>query len=515
MVNFTLVLIFLVVLICAWALRIKITTEKKRMLTDHIPGLPNYPILGCVGLAIKTKPEKLLETTYELIGKHGSILKAWVLDRLFICTTNIELYEQILAHPTEIRKSCLYTNLKPWLGEGLLLSDAQKWHTRRKIITPTFHFTILEQFIEVFDRQSTVLLDCLSERADGKTPFDIMPYICSAATDIITETAMGVNVNAQTNKNMPYTMAVKEMTSQSVWRCIRAYLNNEMVFSILHPFRKLRQNKLIKVMHKFTKSVIEERRQELKKKLKSKNASNDRDPHGLGIRKHMALLDVLLQATTADGKPLSDEDIREEVDTVVFAGHDTTTTALSFTLYLISRHPEVQQRLLDEIYNIFGKNTVEPVTITKLNELKYMQCVIKESLRLYPPVPMIGREITEDFHYSHSVIGDGVLPAGTQFIMFLFHGLRDPTVFQNSTEFIPDRQMDSFITSPFISVPFSAGPRNCIGQRFAMLEMKTVLCKILREYELLPIGLDIKLTLALILRSETGMQLGLKKRATA
>ncbi|XP_073836385.1 cytochrome P450 4d8-like isoform X1 [Musca autumnalis] len=514
MLYFTLILIFLIILIFIWALRIHISTKYSRILTDHIPGPHCYPILGCVGEAIKINPDKFLEATYEARDKYGSIIKIWMLNRLFICTSNIELYQQILATPTQISKSCLYTILKQWLGTGLLMSDGQKWHTRRKIITPTFHFTILEQFIEVFDRQSTVLLDCLAERADGKTPFDIMPYICSAAMDIITETAMGVNVNAQTDKNMPYTMAVKEMTSLSMWRFIRTYLNDEIVFSILHPFKKLRQNKLIKIMHKFTRSVIEERRRELEKRLKSKENITDHDPHGIGMRKHMALMDVLLQATTADGVPLSDEDIREEVDTFMFEGHDTTTTALCFTLYLISRHPEVQQKLLDEIYDIFGKRIADPFTITKLNELKYMECVIKESLRLYPPVPIIGREITEDFHYTHSEIGDGVLPAGTQLMMYIFHGLRDESVFHNPTEFIPDRHRDSSINSPFIFVPFSAGSRNCIGQRFAMLEMKTVLCKILREYELLPLGPDIKRVLGIILRSETGMQLGIKKRAT-
>ncbi|XP_073838101.1 cytochrome P450 4d8-like [Musca autumnalis] len=515
MVFFTVIFIGLLILTFLWALRIHVTTKYRRKLTDHIPGPYCIPILGCVGEATTLTPDKMLDKSFEVYAMYGDIIKGWILDHLFIITSNIELFEQILAHPTEIRKSRLYTILKPWLGTGLLMSDGQKWHTRRKIITPTFHFTILEQFIEVFDRQSTVLLNCLSERADGVTAFDIMPYICSAALDIITETAMGVNVNAQTDKNMPYTKAVKELTSLVIWRIIRFYLNHEWQFSILCPLKKLRHDKLVGTMHKFTRNVIEERRKELEKQLKSNANNENHDPHDIGIRKHMALMDVLLQATTVDGKPLSNEDIREEVDTFMFEGHDTTTTALSFTLYLVSRHPDVQQRLLDEIYNVFGKNIVEPFTLPKLNELKYMECVIKESLRLYPPVPIIGREIAEDIHYTHSKIGDGIIPAGTQFIISLFNALRAPSSYENPNDFKPDRHNESTANSSFVYVPFSAGSRNCIGQRFAMLEMKTVLCKILREYELLPLGLDIKPILGIILRSETGMQLGIKKRVMA
>lgn len=113
----------------------------------------------------------------------------------------------------------------------------------------------------------------------------------------------------------------------------------------------------------------------------------------------MALLDVLLQATI-EGKPLANEDIREEVDTFMFEGHDTTTAALSFTLYLIARHPKVQQKILNEIHEVYGEKKYKPFTLMNLNELKYLECVIKESLRLYPPVPLMGRQLTEDFKYS-------------------------------------------------------------------------------------------------------------------
>ncbi|XP_061398199.1 cytochrome P450 4d8-like [Musca vetustissima] len=510
MVFFTVVFIVLFV----WALRINISTKYRRKHTDHIPGPYVVPILGCVTNVATVMPSKAMEIACEFQRLYGNTMKGWILDRLFIVTSDVELVEQLLAHPTQIGKSSVYNILKPWLRTGLLLSDSRKWHARRKIIRPTFSFSILEQFLEVFDRQSTVLVNCLLEKADGVSAFDILPYICPATLDIITESAMGVNVHAQTDKSMPYTMAVKELTELIVWRCIRGYLHHETIFSILSPLKKLRQTKLIKLMHNFTRNVIEERRKLLDMQLKSeKNTGQNDDPDDIGEKKHMALLDVLLLATI-DGRPLSIDDICEEVDTFLYGGHDTITTSLSFTLYLVSRHPEVQKMLLSEIYTVYGESNIEPFTMTTLNELKYMECVIKESLRLYPPVPLIGREITEDFPYTHSNLGNGIIPASTQVFISIYHTMRDPKTYDNSTEFIPDRHTESPASNPFSYIPFSAGPRNCIGQRFTMLEMKIVLCKVLREYELLPIGQDIKPMLGMVLRSETGMQLGIKKRVS-
>lgn len=113
----------------------------------------------------------------------------------------------------------------------------------------------------------------------------------------------------------------------------------------------------------------------------------------------MAFLDVLLQSTVG-GKPLTNEDIREEVDTFMFEGHDTTTSGISHTLYLLARHPEVQQKVFEEILQVIGSDKHKPITMRELQDLKYLDLVIKESLRLYPPVPMIGRITEQDVEIS-------------------------------------------------------------------------------------------------------------------
>lgn len=118
----------------------------------------------------------------------------------------------------------------------------------------------------------------------------------------------------------------------------------------------------------------------------------------LGIRKKQALLDVLLKASI-DAVPLTDMEIREEVDTFMFEGHDTTASAIGFALHLISKDARVQQKMLDEIVGIWDMKADEDqeLSFSELGQLKYMDMVIKEALRLFPPVAFLGRRIEEDF----------------------------------------------------------------------------------------------------------------------
>lgn len=147
----------------------------------------------------------------------------------------------------------------------------------------------------------------------------------------------------------------------------------------------------MKTLHDFTDNVITTRRQEL---LIEKGAN---------IERRLALIDVLLESTI-DGEPLTDLDIREEVDTFVFEGHDTTTSGIAFCLYNLAKHPEVQEKVLNEIKNVIDADFDRAMTINDLKQLTYLDLVIKETLRMYPPVPMFARETQEDAIISKSYL---------------------------------------------------------------------------------------------------------------
>lgn len=177
------------------------------------------------------------------------------------------------------------------------------------------------------------------------------------------------------------------------------------LFKLFAPHVYQDMLKHINLMQNFTKDVIEKRRATLENLIKTKalNPQLKDEDFDIGAKKHMALLDLLLQASV-DGKPLSNEDIREEVETFMFEGHDTTTSGTSFALYVISRHPEVQEKLFSEIREVTGDDKTLAPSYTQLQNLHYLECVIKESMRLYPPVPIIGRYFKEDTDLSKFLI---------------------------------------------------------------------------------------------------------------
>ena len=261
--------------------------------------------------------------------------------------------------------------------------------------------------------------------------------------------------------------------------------------------------KCLKVLHGFTDNVIKSRRDELLTRSQE-NASVNFDG-----KKKQALLDILLQSTIG-GAPLSNADIREEVDTFMFEGHDTTTSGISFCLYNIAKYPDVQQKVFEEIKNEIGDEKI--LTLQLLNKLHYLELVIKESLRLYPSVPYFGRNIKEDV-----TVGGFTIPKHCSITISPYLMGRDPKIFPDPLKFDPNRfdvETTSEKINPYAYVPFSAGPRNCIGQKFAVYEMKSIICKIVRDFELsiTKENENLQIYSDLVLKSVGGITLKINKR---
>ncbi|KFM65250.1 Cytochrome P450 4c3, partial [Stegodyphus mimosarum] len=206
--------------------------------------------------------------------------------------------------------------------------------------------------------------------------------------------------------------------------------------------------------------VIRERKKEL---LKRKKEEEEGENHADDVetKKRKAFLDLLLDLHIKDNI-LSEQDIREEVDTFMFAGHDTTAMGISWALYNIGLRPDIQEAIHEELDVIFGNDDQRPITVEDVREMKYLECVLKESQRLYPSLPVIGRELEED------VVIDGyTVPAGTTCMLATFMLHRNPEIFPNPEVFDPDRFLPENCVGrhPFAYVPFSAGPRNCIDGR--------------------------------------------------
>lgn len=185
------------------------------------------------------------------------------------------------------------------------------------------------------------------------------------------------------------------------------------------------------------------------------------------------------------------------------------TSALTFCLYSLSQNPEAQRKVYEEVTRIVGHETDVYPTYNQLQEMKFVEHCIKETLRLYPSVPMYGRTIDEDIDFDGKLV-----PAGSNVNIMVYNLNTNPKYFKDPEAFIPERFDDSHERNenPFVYVPFSAGPRNCIGQKFAMLELKSAICNVVRNFQLIPGDIKPKLLMQLTLKSSNGVHVGFRER---
>ncbi|XP_058451286.1 cytochrome P450 4d2-like [Malaya genurostris] len=456
-----------ILLIVIFIITVLVAVHIKLTNFQHLPGPKEWPLLGCSLEFVNLNSVDIFNLLRRFAREYGKAYKICFAYDYSLVFAKPEIAEKIVNTQSYASKSEDYDKVSEWIGDGLLVSKGEKWFSRRKVLTPGFHFKILDSFVRVFSEQSDVL--CRKLATYNGSEVDVFPILKLFTLDVLCETALGYKCHAQT-ENSFYPAAVEKIMSILYRRMFDLFA--------IYFFRFTREYRLFKrLVHQtqqFTLRIIDERRRLLNEKSTTEQSENE-----IGRRK-MALLDILIQATI-DGKPLSDEDIREEVDTFTFAGHDTTASALTFLLYNIAKYSDVQEKLFDEIVCVVGRDNCE-LSLHLLNDLHYMDLVIKESLRLYPPVPLIARLATEN-----TQIEELDIPKGTCVCVNIFEMHRDPEYFDEPDDFKPDRFesiRDMGKSNPFTYIPFSAGSRNCIGQKFAQYEIKAAITKVLQNFRL-------------------------------
>ncbi|KAJ3642883.1 hypothetical protein Zmor_025632 [Zophobas morio] len=285
------------------------------------------------------------------------------------------------------------------------------------ILTPAFHFTILQQLLNIFNEETSKLVDKLLEK-NGKI-IDVVPPITNITLQSIAETAMGLdNINESTQRN--YKDAIYKIGAIFLKCLSKPWYRMDAVYSWSKLAKE--ESAIVKVLHDFSNYIIKEREKEM---------SSESHVGTYSKKKRLAMLDLLLSAKN-DGADIDYEGIREEVDTFMFEGHDTTSMTISF--------------LLQDIQAKVSKYASEDFT-TKT-----------------------GYDI----------------PEGTVLHIHIFGVHRNKTLYPDHLKFDPDRFLPENVNArhPFAYIPFNAGPRHCIGQKFALLELKAALCGILRKFKL-------------------------------
>ncbi|XP_013401360.1 cholesterol 24-hydroxylase [Lingula anatina] len=332
-----------------------------------------------------------------------------------------------------------------------------EWSKMRALMNPAFQRVALMSLIDQFNLAADSLMEKLSELADGKTMVDMNDMFCRLTLDVIGKVAFDTEIESVHNDTVPFPKAVKTVL-EGIEKMFTGMMEE---YNIFHYSYHQEVRQAVRLLREEGRKFIEKRKMAMSK---GEHSPND-------------ILSYIIKASELD-PDLDIEDMLDLVMVFFLAGHETTGNTLSFALRVIADHPDVMQRLEEEVESAVGQKAA--VSFEDLKNLKYMGNVFKESLRLYPVAGLTLRQLNKDM-----MVGDYLLPAGTGIGVHVYSCGRMAQFHQEADKFIPDRFDPDSPMKPnaYSYLPFSIGPRNCIGQNFAKMEMKIIMAKFIQRFK--------------------------------
>ncbi|XP_047118490.1 cytochrome P450 4V2-like [Schistocerca piceifrons] len=426
---------------------------RMRRLAAQIPGpRDTHPLMGD-GRLLRGEP--LVDLT-RIYLKHGAPCRLWVGPRLCVLLADPEHARAVLSGGPHVnRDDYMMDVLRPFTGEGLLVSRGDLWRQRRRLMSRVYNAPWLQQQYASMQRAADKLVGGLRQLwAEGVASHkESMRRLAVCTLDMTAGSVFGLQIAGTEEGDRffgDYTKVIHSLHSR--------VLQPALLFNPLFKLSKLgrEQAKVLKTVHLFIDDAIKSAAEKmLQRRICQKEADNmsgikDKD------RRTQSVLETLV-GLTGDRRLL-----REELATLLLAGQDTTATALCFALQLLALHPQVQE--------------------AARHDEALQERVIKEALRLFPPGPLLSRELAADV----ALAGEPptVLPAGCTAVVFVFFLHRDPRVWDDPLSFRPDRFLpeESKERHPFAFLPFGGGPRSCLGSKYAQLQMRAALSRLLPAF---------------------------------
>ncbi|XP_062995269.1 cytochrome P450 4B1-like [Elgaria multicarinata webbii] len=463
---------------------------------QNFPGPPSHWLYGHTHMM---KAEDELKNLVKWAEEFPLCFPLWYGGFLAFLAINHPEYAKAVFSRGDPKCLIIYNYFLPWIGRGLLVLNGPKWQQHRKLLTPGFHYEILKSYVTPMAESVKVMLDKWEKlvHEDPEVSVEMFGHVSLMTLDSIMKCAFSFQSNCQLNRNNSYVKTISDLTFLVYQRLKTPLYHNDWIYwfsSQGHQFRKA-----CRLAHLHTDRVIQERQEVLK---------NEEELEKIQKKRRLDFLDIVLCARDEKGNPMSQEDLRAEVDTFLFRGHDTVSSGISWLFYCLAQNPEHQQRCREEIKELLGDQ--ETIQWDILGKMKYTTMCIKESLRLYPPVPLISRVLNSPVTFE-----DGQsFPEGSLVALNIFGLHRNPEVWKDPEIFEPMRfaPENTNLRHPFAFLPFAAGPRNCIGQQFAMIEMKVALALTLLRFELKPDPARPSIPVVqIVTKSESGVHLKLKK----
>ena len=413
------------------------------------------------------------------IRKYGDIVFLRFLGVPMCLLNRPDCIESVLVtQHNNFEKSKDYRALRRVLGNGLLTSEGEFWRRQRKLVQPAFHQERIAAYTEVMVAYTERML---ASWKDGQG-LDVHEAMMRLTLDIVAKTLFDTDVSREAED---VGAALQFLMGKFMRQAAFAFLLPDSI--PIPTTRRLRRavGQLDKVIYE----IIRRRRA-------SGTMSGD-------------LLSVLLQAQDDEGLGMTDRQLHDEIMTLFLAGHETTANALSWTWLLLGQHPEVEEKLVEEIQRVLGGRAP---TASVLPRLTYTEMVLREAMRLYPPVWVIGRRALAPFR-----MGSYELPAETNVVMSQLITHRDAKYFPEPERFDPDRWRPNDprnLSLPrFAYFPFGGGPRVCIGAGFSMMEAVLLLATIAQKFKLTLVpGQTIEKLPSVTLRPKSGIRVVLHRR---
>lgn len=410
----------------------------------------------------KSKGHWLLGDTLELVKsplayvikhqkKHGDIFEVDSIAQKVMFATHPEVAKHLLVENNKsYHKSFDYQILKMVLGEGLLSSDGNFWLKQRRLAQPAFHKKRLDMMFETMLRETIELCSRLEEIKKTNKSFNLNTELTTVTINIVAKTLFGTQIDTSIE------LVGKHITHLNSY--IVDKVNNPLLPPLWFPTRRNRAfNKAMNDLNDIIYKIIADRR-------KSPDEHDD-------------LLSMLMNARDEEtGEGMTDLQLRDEILTLFVAGHETSATSLSWIMILLSQNPNWMDQCKQEIAQVIGDRLPALEDMAKLPILKR---VIDEALRMYPPAWIVGRKALAD----DEVLGYKI-KKGYNVIISVYVIHRHPDFWENPDQFDPDRFLPerSANRHKYAYFPFGGGPRMCIGNNFALMEMTLILAMILQRY---------------------------------
>jgi len=444
----------------------------------HPPGPRGYPVLGVLP-QLRSDP---IRTFLDAADEYGDLvhLKAGPYHG-FLLSDPADIKHVLQDNARNYHKSPLYDRLRDSLGNGLLTSEDSFWLRQRRLAQPAFHRQRLVAMADVMVSCTEQMLERWAQAASAGETIDVVAEMMALTQAIIVRTMFSTDLGETAeivNRTWPI---INRRIGETFW-------STKLETRLPLPANR-RFQRALRELDTVVYRIIAERRQ--------------------SRREEADLLSMFLSARDEEtGAVMTDRQLRDEVMTMLLAGHETTSLALSWTYFLLSQHPDIDQSIGDEVDRVMGGRRPE---FGHVDQLTCTRRAIDESLRLYPPA----------WGFSRLAMGDDEIhgyrvPKGSIVFLIPFVIHRRPKLWPDPDRFDPDRfRPDRESARPrFAYIPFGSGPRGCIGNHFAMLEAQLIVAAIAQRYriELVP-NQKIRPEPLITLRPQPGIRATLTKRA--